>query len=69
MPTLSKCLKSPVALLRLFKREGSRCKMGSADLHGFAARRVNLLRNAAPLQMYTVTPFSAQKSADHFLHR
>jgi hypothetical protein len=37
MPILLKFLKPPVALLRFFKRGGSRCKMGSADLKEPAA--------------------------------
>jgi hypothetical protein len=45
----SKFFKSPVALLRFFKRGDSRCKIGSADLHGLAARGVVLFpsRNTA----------------------
>jgi hypothetical protein len=42
------------------KKGSSLCKMGSADLHGLAAPGVNLLPHAAPLQMYTMTPFIVQ---------
>jgi hypothetical protein len=41
--TFFKFFKSPIALLRFFKRAGSRFKMGSGDLHLLAAHSVDLL--------------------------
>jgi hypothetical protein len=48
-------------LLRFFKRGGSRCKIGSADLHGFAACGINLLpSHRTASNVHNEPPFRVQ---------